>query len=114
MTATPSGFRVEFFEQDGWKVVQCHGRLVSQNAALLREEVRPLFGECKQIVLDLKEVPMIDSAGLGTFATLYVSARSRGCQLRVINANQQIRNIFGMTNLLSLFELAGRHHGKTL
>jgi hypothetical protein len=29
------------------------------------------------------------------------------------NANQQIRDVFRMTNLLSLFEPAGRHHGKT-
>jgi hypothetical protein len=34
--------------------------------------------------------------------------------LQVINGNEQIKNIFRMTNLLSLFELAGRHHGKTL
>jgi anti-anti-sigma factor len=113
MSPEPSGFRVESFEQDGWKVIACHGRLISQNAPLLRDEVRPLLGTCKQIVLDLKEVPIIDSSGLGTIATLYVSARTRGCQLRLINANQQIRDIFRMTNLLSLFELAGRHHGKT-
>ncbi|MGO9844031.1 MAG: hypothetical protein ACLPZF_22985, partial [Candidatus Acidiferrales bacterium] len=42
------------------------------------------------------------------------SARTRGCQLEVVNANQQIRDLFSMTNLLSLFEPAGRHHGKTI
>jgi anti-anti-sigma factor len=109
----PSGFRVHSYELDGWMVVECHGRLISQNAPLLREEVRPMLGKCKQILVDLKEVPMMDSSGLGTIVTLYVSARTRGCQLRLNNANQQIRDLFRMTNLLSLFELAGRHHGKT-
>jgi anti-anti-sigma factor len=110
---SPTGFRVHSHETDGWMVVECHGKLTGQNAPLLKEEVRTLIPLHKQIVLDMKEVPMIDSSGLGTVATLYVSARTRGCQLQVINANEQIKNIFRMTNLLSLFELAGRHHGKT-
>ncbi|MGB8324637.1 MAG: STAS domain-containing protein [Candidatus Acidiferrum sp.] len=110
---SPTGFRVHSHEIDGWMVVECHGKLTGQNAPLLKEEVRTLIPLHKQIVLDMKEVPMIDSSGLGTVATLYISARTRGCQLQVINANEQIKNIFRMTNLLSLFELAGRHHGKT-
>jgi anti-anti-sigma factor len=110
----PSGFRVHTYEAESWKVVECHGRLTSQNAPLLREEVRSLVPQCKHILMDLKEVPMIDSSGLGTIVALYVSARTRGCQIRLNNANQQIRDLFRMANLLSLFELAGRHHGKTL
>jgi len=110
---SPSGFRVHTYEGDGWKIVECHGRLNGQNAPLLRDEVRALIPHHKSILIDMKEVPMIDSSGLGTVAALYVSARTRGCQIRLNNANQQIRDIFKMTNLLSLFELAGRHHGKT-
>jgi anti-anti-sigma factor len=109
----PSGFRVHTYELEGWTVVECHGRLTGQNAPMLRDEIRPLIGQSKQILLDMKEVPMVDSSGLGTIVTLYVSARTRGCQLRLNNANQQIRDVFRMTNLLSLFEPAGRHHGKT-
>jgi len=43
-----------------------------------------------------------------------VSGRTRGCQVELVNASEQIRNLFSMTNLLSLFEHAGRHHGKTI
>lgn len=68
----------------------------------------------KRIVIDLKEVPQVDSSGLGTVLGLYVSTRTRGCQLELVNAGQQIRDLFSMTNLLSLFEVAGRHHGKTI
>src|SRR6267142_455694 len=60
------------------------------------------------IVLDLKEVPMMDSSGLGAVVTLHVSARTRGCRLEVVNASKQILELFSMTNVLSLFEATGR------
>lgn len=64
--------------------------------------------------LDLAQVPLIDSSGLGTVMALYISARTRGCRLELVNAGEQVRALFSVTNLLSLFEAAGRYHGKTL
>jgi len=68
----------------------------------------------ERIVLDLQGVPQIDSAGLGTVVGLYVSARTRGCRIEIINASQQVSALFSMTNLLSLFEDAGRHGGRMI
>jgi anti-anti-sigma factor len=95
-------------------VVECEGRLTSDNAPLLRMEMKDLVPLHPRIVLDLKQVPLIDSAGLGMIVGLYVTARTRGCRLELINANEAIRKLFSVTNLLSLFEPAGRHHGKTI
>jgi len=95
-------------------VVECHGKLTAENAPLLRSEVRNMIPNQKRIILDLKEVPLMDSAGLGTIMGLYVSARTRRCAFELMNANQQIRELLGISNLLSLFEAAGRHGGKML
>src|SRR5262252_6837350 len=106
------GFRIERKEtEDGW-VVECFGRLTSDNVPLLKEEMREACGRKGRIVLDLKEVPMMDSSGLGAVVTLHVSARTRGCKLEVINASKQIRDLFSMTNVLSLFEETGRYRGR--
>jgi len=51
---------------------------------------------------------MMDSSGLGAVVTLHVSARTRGCRLEVVNASNQILEMFSMTNVLSLFEATGR------
>ena len=103
------GFRVSRREvEDGW-VVECFGRLTSENVPLLKEEMREACGRKGRIVLDLKEVPMMDSSGLGAVVTLHVSARTRGCKLEVVNASTQIRDLFSMTNVLGLFEETGRH-----
>ena len=108
------GFRVHCYEEDDTLIAECHGKLTFENTPVLKDEVRPKIPGHKRIVIDLKEVPQVDSSGLGTMVGLYVSARTRGCRLEIANASQQIRELFSMTNLLSLFEAAGRHHGKTI
>ncbi len=108
------GFRVHTFESVGATVVECFGRLTFENAPSLKDEVRPLIPERKRIVLDLQGVPQIDSAGLGTVVGLYVSARTRGCRIEIINASQQVSELFSVTNVLSLFEDAGRHGGRMI
>lgn len=108
------GFHVRAYEIDDAMVAECHGRLTSDNAPLLRMELKDLMPLHKRIVLDLKEVPLMDSAGLGSVVGLYVTARTRGCRIELVNANEAIRKLFSITNVLSLFELAGRHHGKTI
>lgn len=108
------GFRVRAYEADDAMVVECEGRLTSDNAPSLRMEIKDLVPLHKRIVLDLKEVPQMDSAGLGAVVGLYVSARTRGCRIELVNANEAIRKLFSVTNVLSLFEHAGRHYGKTI
>ena len=112
--STTRGFRVDCYEREDILVAECHGQLTFENTQILKESVRERIPGHRRILIDLKEVPRVDSSGLGAVVGLYVSARTRGCQLEIINASQQIRDLFSMTNLLALFESAGRHHGKTI
>jgi anti-anti-sigma factor len=113
-SGSAQGFHVQCNQSDATLVVECQGRLIFENAGTLKDAVRERISTCKHIVIDLTEVPHMDSSGLGSIVGLYVSARTRGCRIELVNASQQIRDLFSMTNLLSLFEPAGRYHGKTL
>ena len=108
------GFRVQRRESEDCTVVECFGRLTSDNVPLLKDEMREACERKVRIVLDLKEVPMMDSSGLGAVVTLHVSARTRGCRLEVVNASKQILELFSMTNVLSLFEATGRCGGRLM
>jgi anti-anti-sigma factor len=112
--STTRGFRVHCYDREDALVAECHGKLTFENAQVLKTEVRGKIPGHKRIVIDLKDVAQVDSSGLGTVVGLYVAARTRGCELEIVNASQQIRDLFSMTNLLSLFEAAGRHHGKMM
>jgi anti-anti-sigma factor len=108
------GFRVQRTESQDCSVVQCFGKLTSENVPLLKETMRGAWEKKKRVVLDLKEVPMMDSSGLGAVVTLHVSARTRGCKLEVVNASKQIMELFSMTNVLSLFESTGKCGGRLM
>jgi hypothetical protein len=41
---------------------------------------------------------------------LYVSAKGAGARLEVINLSQRVRHLFSITNVLSLFEVAGEQN----
>jgi anti-sigma B factor antagonist len=45
----------------------------------------------------------MDSMGLGTLVRLYVSTKSAGCELKLINLGPKIRQLLSVTNLLSVF-----------
>lgn len=108
------GFRAQRRDLENCTVVECFGRLTSENVPLLKDAMRVACDRKVRIVLDLKEVPMIDSSGLGAVVTLHVSARTRGCRLEVVNASNQILELFSITNVLSLFEVTGRCGGRLM
>jgi anti-sigma B factor antagonist len=88
-------------------VVRCHGKLVAGVSDVLYTGVRQLFPDTKRIVLDLTDLSRMDSMGLGTLARLYVSARSAGCDLELMNLGKQVRQLLDTTNLLSAFTIVG-------
>lgn len=89
--------------------VQCSGSLISANSALLRNHVKALLPKTKHVVLDLTGLSRMDSSGLGAVVSIYISARNAGNTLELINLNARIRELFGVTNLLSVFESCGRY-----
>jgi anti-sigma B factor antagonist len=90
-------------------VVKCNGKLVAGINDVLYSKVCELIPETKRIVLDLTNLARVDSMGLGTLVRLYVSCRSAGCSLELINLGNQVRQLLGTTNLLSVFAIVGEH-----
>jgi anti-anti-sigma factor len=90
-------------------VIRCTGRLTSEYSNDLSDEFMRVLPGAKRIVLDLSDVRHMDSSGLGTLVRLYVSAKSSNCELRLVNLNQRIRELLGLTNLLSVFGICGQY-----
>ena len=107
--APPPRLRLHVSAKEDATVVECSGRLTADVAAILRNEVRDLIPRSKRIVIDLTDLTHMDSSGLGALVGLYVSARRASCELRLINLNKQVRELLGMTNLLSVFEACGEY-----
>lgn len=96
-------FSVDVERKGATAVVHCHGRLVSGVGNVLYNRVQELLPEAKCVVLDLTDVAFVDSMGLGTLVRIYVSAKSAGSRVELVNLGKQIRELLGITNLLSVF-----------
>jgi anti-sigma B factor antagonist len=90
-------------------VIRCTGRLTSDYTDDLRNEFMRVLPGAKRIVLDLSDVRHMDSSGLGTLVRLYVSSKSSNCEMQLVNLNQRIKELLGLTNLLSVFGVCGQY-----
>lgn len=90
-------------------MIRCSGRLTSEYTDDLRQEFMRVLPGARRIVLDLSNLRHMDSSGLGALVRLYVSARSANCELQLVNLNQRIRELLGLSNLLSVFGMCGKY-----
>jgi anti-sigma B factor antagonist len=89
--------------------VQCTGKLTAGLTGTLRDEIKRLIPQFKKIFLDLTNLTQMDSLGLGTIVGLYVSAKTSGCSLIVINLSPRVRDLFRITNVWSVLEVYGEN-----
>lgn len=81
-------------------VVKCHGRLISENAAEIKEIAKPLLSAGGRTVIDLGDLNYMDSSGLGTLIGLKVSAVKQGlCILEFVNMTPRVMELLRISNL---------------
>lgn len=102
--AGTTGLQLHTYTWEDAAVVQCAGRLTAENSDALKSHVKGMIPNASRIILDLNGVTRMDSSGLGALVGLYTSAKKAGCNLQLINYNKSIKDLFGITNLLSVFE----------
>ena len=103
-TEAPNIFLTINIEHEGDEpIVHCRGTLVSGACSYLHKELYPLIEGSKRIVLDLADLQWVDSMGLGALVRLQVISKKNGCQLRLINVGQRVRDLLELTNLLGVF-----------
>ena len=72
---------------------------------LLREAVNRLAEKGqKKVVLNLAEVPYIDSVGLGEIVRTYTTVSRQGGSLKLLNLTKRITDLLSITKLLTVFE----------
>jgi anti-sigma B factor antagonist len=58
----------------------------------------------RKLVLNLADVPYIDSAGLGEMVRCYTTVSRDGGSLRLLNATSRIRDLLTITKLITVFD----------
>jgi anti-sigma B factor antagonist len=99
------GFQVE--KVDDVLVVDVEGQLIVGNRQELKQKVlEELEGGERKFVVDFEKTGYIDSSGLGVLVSLSKKVREQGGELRLANLNEDLKTLFELTKLDTLFHIA--------
>src|SRR6266705_1719987 len=72
---------------------------------LLKDKVNSLVNQGhKKVVLNLADVPYIDSAGFSEIVRTYTTVNHQGGSLKLLNLTKRITDLLAITKLLTVFE----------
>jgi anti-sigma B factor antagonist len=98
------GFTVS--NQGDVTVVEVEGQLIVGNRQELKQRVLDdLEGGARKFVVDFAETGYIDSSGLGVLVSLSKKIREKGGELRLSSLNEDLRTLFELTKLDTLFRI---------
>ncbi|MGH9140382.1 MAG: STAS domain-containing protein [Vicinamibacterales bacterium] len=87
-------------------VLDLKGKItLGEGDELLKDKVNSLVNQGhRKIVLNLADVPYIDSAGLGEVVRTYTTVSRQGGSLKLLNLTKRITDLLSITKLLTVFE----------
>jgi anti-sigma B factor antagonist len=81
----------------GVQVISAEGELDLHATAQLSEALQST--ECSRVILDLTEVPFLDSTALGAIVSSTKRMRSQGRELIVVPGNPTVSRVLSVTDL---------------
>ena len=97
----------EISDAEGVTLVRVNGELTVGNRERFKQVVlqRVADGD-RKFVMDFAESSYIDSTGLGSLVSLSRKIREAGGRLRLAGLNEDLRTLFELTKLDTVFEIA--------
>jgi anti-sigma B factor antagonist len=88
-------------------IVRVEGQLIVGN----RQELKSLIQEGldrgeRKFLIDCSQTGYIDSSGLGALVSLSKKVRELGGELRIAGLNEDLRSLFELTKLDTLFQIS--------
>ena len=98
--------KIEERAVDGVTILDLQGKmLIGEGDELLREKINSLVENGTQkIVLNLADVPYVDSAGLGEIVRCYTTVSRKSGKLKLLNLTKRIQDLLSITKLLTVFD----------
>src|SRR5262245_64987883 len=87
-------------------VLDIKGRVqLGEGDEKLKDKVNSLLNQGrKKIILNLAQVPYIDSAGLGEIVRTFTTVSRQGGNLKLLNLTKRITDLLAITKLLTVFD----------
>jgi anti-sigma B factor antagonist len=88
-------------------ILDISGRItLGDGTALFRNTTRDLISQGKKkLLLNLSQVPHIDSSGIAELVSAFVAARREGGDVKLLKLTKKVRDTVEIVHLGSIFEL---------
>src|SRR5271154_1350184 len=101
---SPETFRVvsQPSSRAGQQILQLKGAFTSTASAAFVEAVAAV--DAPRLILDLTDVPMVDSMAVGALVRAVVSCHKTGRELALVGLNHRVHNVLHLTGIAPLFD----------
>lgn len=88
-------------------ILRLKGRLeLDEGDVMLRDHVNRLVAEGRvQLLIDMKDVTRMDSAGIGMLAGKFMTVKRRGGAMHLLNLTARTGRLMHITKLETIFEI---------
>jgi anti-sigma B factor antagonist len=92
--------------EDDVVILEVSGKVMGgPDADRFKAEIAELAsGGAKKLLIDLSDVPWMNSSGVGILISAYTSMKNAGAQVKFLNINERVKSILMVTKLLTVFE----------
>lgn len=79
------------------RIVRIKGKVTFEYCGVFQSRLDEIMDEgVQEVVLDFKEVPFIDSSGIGEVLRLFKHMREAGGEVVLINPNKKLQDLFAI------------------
>lgn len=95
-------------ECDDVAILDIEGRVIGSDSLLLKQIIDERLDMAQEnkanIVLNLEQVRMLDSSGLGVIVSTHTSVQQKGGRIALLKVGGNIKNLIVMTKLMTIFD----------
>jgi len=98
--------RIDTRSKDNGAILHLNGKVIGDGVPQLKQAIEERINSgADWLIIDLAEVPLMDSSALGTIIAAFLKLRERNGKLVLLNARENILDVLAITKLDSLFEV---------
>jgi anti-sigma B factor antagonist len=98
--------RIDAKSKDNGAILNLDGKIIGDGVPQFKQTVEEWIDSgVDWIIIDLAEVPLMDSSALGTIIASFLKLREKNGKLILTNAQKSILDVLAITKLNSLFEI---------
>lgn len=86
-------------------VIQVHGKMTGLTGEIRSAALDAFNSGGTTVVINVQDVPAVDSSGIGEFVSTRTSLANRGGRLKVSNPSAKLESLFAATRLNTMIDI---------